>query len=62
VGVFAQFLKSKIDKKRSSGELKQYASYLDVDKDGYVSDIDLQTCLNNLHSNTFFKNGGEALA
>lgn len=62
VSVFGQFLKSKIDKKRSLGELKQYAHYMDIDKDGFISDIDLQTCLNNLNSNTFFKNSGEALA
>lgn len=35
---------------------------MDIDKDGFISEIDLQTCLNNLGSNTFFKNGGEALA
>jgi Ca2+-binding EF-hand superfamily protein len=35
---------------------------MDVDKDGFVSEIDLQTCLTNLSSNTFFKNSGEALA
>lgn len=62
VDVFAEFLKSKVDKKRSSGELRQYAHYIDVDKDGFVSEIDLQTCINNLNSNAFFKNGGEALA
>ncbi len=55
-------MKSKVDKKRSSGELRQYAHYIDVDKDGFVSEIDLQTCINNLNSNAFFKNGGEALA
>ena len=62
VDIFAEFLKSKIDKKRQVGELRQYAHYIDVDKDGYVSEIDLQTCINNLNSNAFFKNGGEALA
>ncbi len=35
---------------------------MDVDKDGFISEIDLQTCLTNLNSNTFFKNSGEALA
>lgn len=34
---------------------------MDVDKDGLVSEIDLQTCLKNLNSDTFFKNSGEAL-
>ena len=60
--LFASFLKSKIDKKRSMGELRQYANYMDVDKDGFISEIDLQTCISNLNSNAFFKNGGEALA
>jgi Ca2+-binding EF-hand superfamily protein len=60
--IFAQFLKTKIDKKRSDGELRTYAHYMDVDKDGYISEIDLQICLNNLNSSTFFKNSGEALA
>lgn len=41
VAIFAEFLKAKIDKKRSRGELKQYANYIDIDKDGYVSEIDL---------------------
>ena len=55
-------MKGKIDKKRTHGELQQYAHFMDIDKDGFVSEIDLQTCLNNLNSNAFFKNGGEALA
>ena len=41
VDLFAEFLKSKIDKKRQVGELRQYAHYIDIDKDGYVSEIDL---------------------
>lgn len=59
---FAVFLKHKIDKKRNISELRQYAHYMDIDKDGLISEIDLQTCLANLNSNTFFKNSGEALA
>ena len=35
---------------------------MDIDKDGYISEIDLQTCINNLGSETFFKNNGSALA
>jgi Ca2+-binding EF-hand superfamily protein len=62
-GDFANFLKQKIDKKRTLPELRQYAHYMDVDKDGFVSEVDLQTCLDNLAtSTTFFRNGGEALA
>lgn len=35
---------------------------MDVDKDGFVSDIDIQTCFDNLGSDAFFKDSGEALA
>jgi len=38
---FADFLRAKVDKKRSSEELRRYASFIDVDKDGFVSEIDL---------------------
>jgi len=61
VPVFGQFLKSKVDKKRDEFELRRYASYMDVDKDGYISEEDLKTCIANLHNNQFFKNSGEAL-
>lgn len=43
-------------------QLKKFATYMDIDKDGYITEIDLQTCLNNLNSDAFFKNSGEALA
>lgn len=39
--MFAHFLKTKIDKKRSDQELKKYAQFIDIDKDGWVSAIDL---------------------
>ena len=56
------FLKAKIDKKKSEGELRKYAHFIDIDKDGFISEIDLRTCLDNLNSDAFFKNSGEALA
>ena len=56
------FLKAKIDKKRTDSELRKYAHFMDIDKDGYISEIDLRTCLDNLNSDAFFRNGGEALA
>ena len=62
VDFFAEFLRAKIDKKRTDGELRKYASFMDVDKDGFLSEIDLQTCINNLGSDAFFRDGGEALA
>jgi len=51
-----------MDKKRSIEELRRFAHFMDIDKDGYISEIDLQTCLKNLNSDAFFKNSGEALA
>jgi Ca2+-binding EF-hand superfamily protein len=62
VETFAQFLKSKIDKKRPVGELRKFAHFMDIDKDGFISEIDLQTCLDNMNSEAFFRNGGEALS
>jgi len=32
-----------------------------VDKDGYISEVDLETCIKNLNSEAFYKNNGEAL-
>lgn len=55
-------MKAKVDKKRSINEHTKYASFIDIDKDGFVSEIDLQTCLNNLSSDTFFRDSGDALA
>ena len=61
IEMFSQFLKAKVDKKRSEHELRKYAAQIDVDKDGFVSAIDLDTCLKNLNNAAFFKNCGEAL-
>lgn len=55
-------MKAKIDKKRDIEQLRRYASYMDIDKDGLISEIDIQTLFSNLHSEAFFKNNGEALA
>lgn len=41
VDYFAEFLKAKVDKKRSQPELYKYAHYMDIDKDGYLSEIDV---------------------
>ncbi len=35
---------------------------MDVDKDGFITEIDIQTCISNLNSDAFFKNNGEALS
>lgn len=34
---------------------------MDIDKDGYICDADIATCLKHLDSDTFFKDGGAAL-
>lgn len=35
---------------------------MDIDKDGLITEIDLKTCIDNLNSDAFYKNSGEALA
>ena len=35
---------------------------LDVDKDGFVTEADIETCIKNLQNVAFFRNGGAALA
>jgi Ca2+-binding EF-hand superfamily protein len=61
INTFTQFLKAKIDKKRDESQLRKFAQLMDIDKDGLVSEIDLQTCLSHLNSDSFFRNNGEAL-
>ena len=39
----------------------EISDLIDVDKDGKIDQSDLQTCLSNLGSLTFFKKGGKAL-
>jgi Ca2+-binding EF-hand superfamily protein len=41
VEYFGDFLKQKIDKKRSESELHKFARFIDIDKDGFISEIDL---------------------
>lgn len=41
VDTFAQFLKAKVDKKRPEQELRRYAHYMDIDKDGFITEVDL---------------------
>ena len=60
--LFAEFLKQKVEKKRSYEELCKYSNMLDVDKDGYVTEHDIETCIKNLPNMAFFRNGGAALA
>ena len=59
--LFAEFLKQKVEKKRSLDDLIQYSNMLDVDKDGFVTEADIETCIKNLPNMAFFRNGGQAL-
>ena len=61
VAEFSNFLKLKVDKRREEAELKSISKLIDVDKDGYVSENDIQTCIRNLNNSAFWKNGGESL-
>lgn len=54
-------MKRKIDKKRPENHLRQIANQIDVDKDGVINSDDIQACLKNIKTESFFKNGGEAL-
>jgi Ca2+-binding EF-hand superfamily protein len=58
---FTAFLKQKVEKKREIGELKRFTEMIDIDKDGYISEPDLGSCIKNLSNTAFFRNNGEAL-
>lgn len=58
---FAEFLKQKVEKSRSLEELQSMAVLMDIDKDGYICENDLGTCIKHLDSDSFFKEGGKAL-
>lgn len=34
---------------------------IDIDKDGFITEADIDTCVKNLPNLAFFKNGGAAL-
>ena len=59
---FTNFLKNKVDKKRTFDELKDFATMMDIDQDGFIDVQDLNTVLGNLTNDRFYKNNGEALA
>jgi len=42
--------------------LEHFATLLDIDKDGFISEADLLTCIKNLNNAAFYKNSGQALA
>ena len=47
---FAAFLKQKIDKKRDEYSISIYVNQMDVDKDGFITEDDLNTCIKNLNN------------
>ena len=59
--LFAEFLKQKVEKKRSLDDLIKYSNQLDVDKDGFITEADIETCVKNLTNAAFFRDGGAAL-
>ena len=52
---FAEFLKQKVDKKADVGDLKTYSGMMDIDKDGYIGENDMTTCIKNLQNTAFWK-------
>lgn len=62
VAEFASFLKAKVDKKRDQQELLGFSRMLDVDKDGIISETDVDTCVKNLGNAQFWKDNGASLA
>jgi Ca2+-binding EF-hand superfamily protein len=54
VNFFAKFIKAKVDKKRSIDELKHLANQIDLDKDGIISEHDLEAYLSRLNFSNFF--------
>jgi len=61
VGFFAKFLKAKVDKKRSVEELKEFAKQMDLDRDGYLGEEDIDAFLKRLNFKDFFdEEGGRA--
>lgn len=59
---FASFIKQKVDKKRDEYSISLYINQMDVDKDGYITEDDLNTCIKNLSNMAFFRNQGAALS
>ena len=51
-----------MDKKRSESELFDLCKQIDVNKDGYISEADINTCIKNLTNSTFWRNGGVAMS
>lgn len=59
---FTNFLKNKVDKKRTFEELRNFAVMMDIDQDGFIDVHDLNTVIGNLSNDKFYKNNGEILA
>ena len=51
---FANFLKSKVAKKRTLDELYDLTRRIDIDNDNYIDYYDLHTCITNLNNQPFF--------
>ncbi len=49
ISFFAKFIKAKVDKKRSLEEIKHLLQYADLDRDGKISDNDLEAALGRVN-------------
>ncbi len=51
---FAQFLKFKVDKKSEMETLVELTELIDLDCDQFITEQDLQTCVSNLQTSSFW--------
>jgi hypothetical protein len=61
VDTFARFLKQKVDKKRNLQELFDFVMKMDVNKDGFIDNYDIETCFGNLNNDRFYEEHGEVI-
>lgn len=52
---FAEFLKAKVDKRADLQTLLPLAAKIDVDRDQFVTEVDIETCIKNLNNAAFWK-------
>lgn len=55
IAYFSEFLKQKVDKKADLSDLKVFSALMDIDKDGYIGENDMTTCIRNLQNTAFWK-------
>ena len=55
INFFAKFIKAKVDKKRDTAEIKALVQMIDVDRDGVISETDLDAFLGRVNFHDFFQ-------